>query len=106
MQNRRPPRRRACPIVAKQGWGTDGSNDGSGISSIPHPSQKAKDGAPTRYDENSCRLKPAARGNTTNALTSAIAHNVAFDDGSRAVAGVLEGIAVVHGQVAVFADLQ
>ncbi len=35
-----------CPILAKQGWGADKPYNGLGISPIPHPSQKAKDGAP------------------------------------------------------------
>ena len=34
-----------CPILAQQGWGTDKAHDGPGISSVPHPSHGAKDGA-------------------------------------------------------------
>jgi len=39
--------RLGCPILAKQGWGTDRPGDGPTILSFPHPSPVAKDGAPT-----------------------------------------------------------
>ena len=62
---------RGCPILAQQGWGMDRSLDGgcpilwvlpkgggrmdylraSDVMSVPHPSQGAKDGAPTIVDE-------------------------------------------------------
>ena len=35
-----------CPTLALQGWGMDRLHDDAGISSVPHPSHGAKDGAP------------------------------------------------------------
>ena len=51
-----PSPKRWCPILAKQGWGTDKRRDdidtrdllfaGRRYRSVPHPSPRAKDGAP------------------------------------------------------------
>ena len=35
------------PILAQQGWGTDGPSELSSVLSVPHPAPAPKDGAPT-----------------------------------------------------------
>ena len=72
---------RGCPILAKQGWGTDRPGDGPTIVSLPHPSPLAKDGAPVQvihlpWPSPSCghdvRFNPDGNGRSTTCPTNLV----------------------------------